>query len=251
MWNRPQLMSAISDLLFLAGAAALLVAGAVWAARLPLFPLQEVVITQELSELRRDELEYTLAGHLKGNFFSVNLDALRASLEQLPWVRRADARRQWPGRIEVSIEEHLPVAFWGAATGQLVNQYGEFFAAPLSKPPANPLPVLTGPAGLAAEMLADFQQAETVLHTIGRWPKALNLSPRLALQLRLDNDMVVELGRQQLKVPVSQRLTRFVEHYPELLAVGGKRSAAVDMRYPNGFALRFAAASANEGKGKP
>ena len=119
MWNRPQLMSAISDLLFLAGAAALLVAGAVWAARLPLFPLQEVVITQELSELRRDELEYTLAGHLKGNFFSVNLDALRASLEQLPWVRRADARRQWPGRIEVNIEEHLPVAFWGAATGQL------------------------------------------------------------------------------------------------------------------------------------
>ena len=94
MWNRPQLMSAISDLLFLAGAAALLVAGAVWAARLPLFPLQEVVITQELSELRRDELEYTLAGHLKGNFFSVNLDALRASLEQLPWVRRADARRR-------------------------------------------------------------------------------------------------------------------------------------------------------------
>ena len=251
MWNRPQLMSSISDLLFLAGAAALLVAGAVWAARLPLFPLQEVVITQELSELRRDELEYTLAGHLKGNFFSVNLDALRASLEQLPWVRRADARRQWPGRMEVSIEEHLPVAFWGAATGQLVNQYGEVFTATLSKPPANPLPVLTGPAGLAAEMLADFQQAETVLHTVGRWPKALNLSPRLALQLRLDDGMVVELGRQQAKAPVFQRLTRFVEHYPELLAVGGKRPAAVDMRYPNGFALRFAAASANEGKGKP
>ena len=63
--------------------------------------------------------------------------------------------------------------------------------------------------------------------------------------------MVVELGRQQAKAPVFQRLTRFVEHYPELLAVGGKRPAAVDMRYPNGFALRFAAASANEGKGKP
>ena len=62
---------------------------------------------------------------------------------------------------------------------------------------------------------------------------------------------VLELGRQQAKAPVFQRLTRFVEHYPELLAVGGKRPAAVDMRYPNGFALRFAAASANEGKGKP
>ena len=116
---------------------------------------------------------------------------------------------------------------------------------------ANPLPVLTGPTGLAAEMLTHFQQAETLLHAVGRWPKALNLSPRLALQLRLDDGMVVELGRQQVKAPVFQRLTRFVEHYPELLAVGGKRPAVVDMRYPNGFALRFAAASGNEGKGKP
>ena len=111
--------------------------------------------------------------------------------------------------------------------------------------------MLTGPSGLAAEMLAHFQQAETLLHAVGRWPKALNLSPRLALQLRLDDGMVVELGRQQVKAPVFQRLTRFVEHYPELLAVGGKRPAVVDMRYPNGFALRFAAASGNEGKGKP
>ena len=38
MWNKPQLMTAISDLLFVAAAAALLVAAVLWGVRLPLFP---------------------------------------------------------------------------------------------------------------------------------------------------------------------------------------------------------------------
>lgn len=256
MWNKPQLMIAISDLLFVAGAASLLVAGVVWSARLPLFPLQEVVFQNELREVRRGEVERSLAGRLRGNFFSVNLDTLRQSLEELPWVRHAEVRRQWPGRIEISIEEHVPVAFWGQATGQLVNAYGEVFSAVMSVPPAAPMPLLVGPVGMAQEMLAYFQQAEELLAPLGRWPKALNVSPRQALQIRLDDGMVVELGRQQTKAPVRQRLERFVEYYPSVLTAARQRPSVVDMRYPNGFALRvtgvnsLAAASATESKGK-
>lgn len=254
MWNKPQLMTAVSDLLFVAAVAALLVAAVVWGARLPLFPLSEVVVTHELREVRRGELERSLAGRLRGNFFSVNLDALRQSLEQLPWVRRAEVRRQWPSRIEVSIEEHVPVAFWGAATGHLVNSYGEVFPAVMSVQPLAPMPVLLGPAGLAPEMLAYYQQAEEILRPLGRIPRALNVSPRLAVQFRLDDGMIVELGRQQAKAPVRQRLERFVEYYPSVLTAARQRPSVVDMRYPNGFALRvnaLAAVTATESKGKP
>ena len=62
--------------------------------------------------------------------------------------------------------------------------------------------------------------------------------------------MVVELGRQQPKVPVRLRLQRFVEHYPTVLSVAKQRPSVVDMRYPNGFALRVAAVQATESKGK-
>jgi len=261
MWNRPQLMSAVSDLLLVAAAAALLVAAVVWSARLPLFPLREVVVTQELREVRRSDLERSLAGRLRGNFFSINLDALRASLEQLPWVRRAEVRRQWPSRLEVSIEEHVPVAFWGQATGQLVNSYGEIFTAVISVPPNAAMPVLQGPAGMAPEMLAHYQQAEEILKPLGRVPHAIYVSPRLAVQLRLDDGMVIELGRQQSKAPVRERLERFVEYYPSVLSAGKQRSsgsappvAVVDMRYPNGFALRVngpVAAPVIESRGKP
>lgn len=251
MWNKPQLMNAVTDLLLVAAAAALLLAAVVWAARLPLFPLREVLITHELQEVRRSEVEGSLTGLLRGNFFSIRVDDMRQSLEQLPWVRRAEVRRQWPSRIEVSIDEHVPVAFWGQGTGQLVNSYGEVFTAVLSAPPPASMPMLIGPSGLAPEILKHYQQAEEMLKPVGRVPSALSVSPRLAVQLRLDDGMIVELGRQQPKAPVSDRLLRFVEYYPSVLSAARQRPSVVDMRYPNGFALRVAAAPATGIKGKP
>lgn len=251
MWNKPQLMNAVTDLLLVAAAVALLVAALVWAARLPLFPLREVLVTHELQEVRRSEVEGSLTGLLRGNFFSIKVDDVRQSLEQLPWVRRAEVRRQWPSRIEVSIDEHVPVAYWGQATGQLVNSYGEVFTAVLSDPPPSSMPLLIGPSELAPEILNHYQQAEEMLKPIGRIPRALSVSPRLAVQLRLDDGMIVELGRQQPKAPVSDRLLRFVEYYPSVLSAARQRPSVVDMRYPNGFALRVAAAPATGIKGKP
>ena len=66
MWNKPQLMNAVSDLLLVAAAAALLVAAVLWSARLPWFPLSDVVVTNELREVRRTEVERSLVGRLRG-----------------------------------------------------------------------------------------------------------------------------------------------------------------------------------------
>ena len=269
MWNKPQLMIAVSDLLYVAAAAALLVAVVVWGARLPLWPLREVLVVSELREVRRGELQRALAGRLRGNFFSTNLELLREAIEALPWVRRAEVRRQWPARIEVSIEEHVPVAFWGQATGQLLNAHGEVFAAVMSEPAPATMPVLLGPPGIAADVLGNYRLAEEMLRPLGRVPRALNVSPRLAVQLRLDDGMIVELGRQQATSAVRQRLGRFVDHYASVSAAARYRQrgdaptpvgsalppvgfalppVVVDMRYPNGFALRLAAAPATERK---
>lgn len=243
MWNRPQLMKDVADLLFMAGIAVLLVAGVVGVARLPLFPVREVVVTNELREVRRVEIERALAGSLRGNFFSVNLDALRQSLEQLSWVRRAEVRRRWPSRLDVAIEEHVPVAFWGAGGGRLVNSFGEIFMAGAGAPPPEALPVLAGPPGFVREMVDYYRLAVDLFRPTGRRVRVVNVSPRLALQFRLDDGTTVKLGREQTGAPARERLGRFIEFYPSILAAAGKRPEIVDMRYPNGFALRVSAAS--------
>lgn len=248
MWNRPQLMQDIADIVFMAGTAALLVACAVGVARLPFFPIREVVVVNELREVRRVEIERTLSGNLHGNFFSANLDAFRQSLERLPWVRRAEVRRQWPSRLNVAIEEHVPVAFWGAGNGRLVNSQGEIFMAGAAAPPPGSLPILAGPGNFAHEMVGYYRLAVDLFRPIGRTIRVLNASPRLALQLTLDDGTIVKLGREQPRTPVRERLARFVEFYPSILAATGKRPEIVDMRYPNGFALRSSAASEKRGK---
>ena len=76
--------------------------------------------------------------------------------------------------------------------------------------------------------------------SVGETPVQVTLSPRLAWQLKLQNGMLVDIGREQPKSPVGVRLARFIEVYPEMVAKRAVRPAVVDLRYPNGFAMRAA-----------
>ncbi len=246
MWNKPHLLNAIADLLMLVAAAALLAAGAVWLVRVPSLPVRHVVFAEPLPHTRRGEVEQVLPGALKGNFFSLNLELVRGSLEKLPWVRKVEVRRRWPDRLEIGIEEHKPVARWGEGHGELVNSYGEVFAAGLAESEANGLPLLFGPNGTAQDVLKHYGEFVGAFGTVGEKPVQVTLSPRLAWQLKLENGLLVDIGREQPKAPVGVRLQRFIEIYPETVAKRAVRPAVVDLRYPNGFAMRIA----GEGKGK-
>jgi cell division protein FtsQ len=249
MWHKPHLLTAVSDLLFLAGSAALLVAAVVWGApRLSLFPLHEVQVTHELRDVRRNELEQSLAERLHGNFFTADLEALRQAIEDLPWVRRAEIWRKWPSRLEVRIEEQQAAAHWGDGQVELVNTFGEVFTASLTR--EQTLPRISGPAGSANEVLRRYEEFARIMQPVGLRPAQVALSPRLAWLLRLEDGMWIELGREQAKAPIRVRLQRFVDYYPTLSDTRHGRPLAVDMRYPNGFALRFAASAIQEVKGK-
>lgn len=246
MWNKPHLLNALTDLLMLVGAAALLAAAAVWLLRVPALPVRQVVFAETLTHTKRAEVEEVLPAALKGNFFSLNLEAVRGSLEQLPWVRKAEVRRVWPEKLEVRVEEHKPVARWGEGRGELVNSYGEVFAAAPAAEEGAAMPLLYGPPGTAPEVLKQYGEMIAAFRPVGERPVQLTLSPRLAWQLKLNNGMFVDIGREQPKSPVGVRLQRFIEIYPEAVAKRAQRPAVVDLRYPNGFAMRIA----SEGKGK-
>lgn len=246
MWNKPHLLNALADLLILAASAALLAAAAVWLVRVPSLPVQQVVFAEPLAHTRRGEVEQVLPAALKGNFFSLNLETVRGALEKLPWVRKVEVRRIWPARLEVKVEEHRPVARWGESRGELVNSYGEVFAALAGEAELAALPLLFGPPGTAAEVLKRYGELIDSFKVISEKPVQLILSPRLAWQLKLENGMLVDMGREQPKSPIGVRLQRFIEVYPETVAKRAVRPAVVDLRYPNGFAVRTAA----EGKGK-
>jgi len=244
MWDNPRLLNTAAN--FLIGLAALLFAyaGLQMLLRSPLFPLQEIVVRSELRNADVLEIESAVEG-VGGNFFAADLAAVRERLEQVTWVRRVELRRVWPDRIEVKLEEHVAFARWGGSG--LVNTFGETFSAPMDGGGAAMLPLFAGPAGSEGEIARRYRSFAAILAPLGEVPDRVTLTPRYAWQLRLAGDrngaLNLELGRDGPD-PVEQRLARFVAAYPESLGRLPRRAAAdhgfVDLRYPNGFALRVA-----------
>ncbi|MEK7736985.1 MAG: cell division protein FtsQ/DivIB [Pseudomonadota bacterium] len=239
IWERPLLLDLAADLLLLFGIAGITYAAVMTVVRLPLFPLKQLVVVSALNQVTPAQVEYATRSSLAGNFFTVNLDEVRGAFEKLPWVRKASVRRRWPDGVELSIEEHVAAARWRNNEGEarLVNSHGEVFAASLGAGYAA-LPQFGGPEGSAPQMLARYREFTEILAPLGRTSKTVLLSPRLAWQLRLDDGLMLELGRDQPKHPLHERLRRFVGTYDEARSRVNTAIAAIDMRYPNGFALR-------------
>lgn len=246
-WDRPQLMNLLADLLFFASALALGYAAVLAAARLPFFPLREVVVTGPLREVTATQMEYAARSAVAGNFFTVDLDAVRAAFEKLPWVRRAEVRRRWPDGLELMVDEQLAAARWKHAEGaeaRLVNPDGEIFAASSGAG----LPVFVGPEGSAPRILLRYREFSQLLAPLGRTPQVVALSPREAWQLRLDDGVLLDLGRDQAKSKVGERLVRFAAVYGEAVRRLRGPADVIDLRYPNGFAARPARSNKNQGR---
>ena len=141
-------------------------------------------------------------------------------------------RRVWPDRLEVGVEEHVALARWGSDA--LVNTYGERFSA---KNRRRRCRCSSGPAGHEAEVDAPLRALRgDLLAPLGAQLERVVLTPRLAWQLRLANGLHVMLGRDA--DAAEERLRRFVGVYDATLKTMQRKHEYVDLRYPNGFALR-------------
>lgn len=241
-WDRPVLMNLVADVLIVFGVAVLLWAAVAGVKRLPFYPLREVVVVSDGTHVSRAQIEHAARTTLSGNLLSLNLDEARSAFEKLPWVRRAEVRRHWPDALELVIEEHVAAARWlrpdSNGDGRLVNTRGELFVATAADSGSEVLPAFSGPDGSSAAMLERLRDFDGRLATISRKPVELTLSARAAWQVRLDNGVIIDLGRDQPKLPLAERVDRFVTHFAAARDKAGIAVAAVDMRYPNGLVLR-------------
>jgi cell division protein FtsQ len=234
MWDDAKQLNAIAGGLALIALAILLWAGVGWAARQAAFAFREVVVTGTLAHVEPAELEFVVRRELSGTFFTMNLESARASLAKLPWVRNVSLRRQWPQRLEVTIEEHVPFGRWNDTA--LVDTFGSVFAADYD----GALPQFAGPPERAAEVAARYREASAALAPLRLAVEAVRLSARGGWQITAkgaSNRLAIELGREE----PSARLERFVAVYERTigaLARAGTSIEHVDLRYRNGFAAR-------------
>lgn len=229
MWDRPDLLNKTASALY--GLAVLLafVVAAAFALQLPVFALREIRLDSAPAHVTPNQIESSVRGAVQGNFFTLDLDAIRAAFAGLPWVRNVELRRRWPDRLEVTLEEHVPLARW--ASRALVNTHGEIFEAAYS----GALPVFDGPESAAKEMAIQYEYFRRGLVLIGHEPVEVLVSARRAWRLKLESGLTLDLGREQIEA----RLARFVAAYERTLGTLDQDVRHVDLRYANGFAVRI------------
>ena len=228
MWNNAPLLRAFANTMIASSVLAMLYGAVYYAVHLPgLFPLQSVNLSAAPERVDAAQVLQVVRNEARGNFFTVDIERLRSALEQLPWVRSASIRREFPRSLGLRLEEYQALAHWNDSA--LVSRQGEVFAANTDQD----LPDFVGQEGTAAEVTQQYQQFTRLLAPLDLQVTRLVLSPRHAWQLRLNNGMVLELGREDML----QRLARFVEVYPSSLAAIQGKVKYVDLRYSNGFAV--------------
>jgi cell division protein FtsQ len=208
--------------------------------RQPVFALRSIRIDGDLTRNSVATIRVNAVPKLRGNFFTTDLQADQRAFESVPWVRRAVVQRVWPNRLAVRLEEHRPAAVWrgGAASDQLVNTLGEVFEASVGDVEEDGLPVLDGPDGSSASMLAMLARLQPVFGRLDQRVESLRLSSRASWRAELDTGARVELGRGSDDEVVA-RAERFVGTLTQVTEQFQAPLVYADLRHRDGYALRL------------
>lgn len=196
------------------------------------WPVRYLRVDAEFNHVSAEQIRAATAAHLGTGFFAIDLDRVRASVAALPWVERVEVRKRWPDTLEVRVLEREPFARWGA--NRLVSHDRTLFSAPGAES-IQGLPNLAGPDD-ALDTVVDFYDACTRLFTgTGLAVTGVTLSARGGWTLALAGGAVIELGRERTQ----ERLRRFVDIWPRIAPAHGAAFDRADLRYANGFAVRW------------
>ena len=236
-----KLMTALTQALLVLFAVTCLGALGTWLVRHPVWTVKAITVQGDVAHQNavsfRAQLATQMKTRLSSSFLTVDLQQVRQLFESVPWVRKAVVQREFPNRLRVTLEEHQAVAWWGeSGSGQLVNRLGEVFDA--SPDDGDGLPELAGPVEKSAQVWSLYQLLGAELARLELGLERLELTERGTWRAKLDSGAQMELGRGTPD-ELLERTRRFTGTLSQLTERYAGAVQSVDLRYPNGYALRL------------
>ena len=200
------------------------------------FPVSRISFIGEFRHVDKSVLQADVQPYVGKNFFAIDLRKLEKSLRDIDWVSDVTVSRRWPDSLLISVKEQRLIAAWN-------DKYWVTSDANVVEMPGlnmKGLPRWYGPQGTQVLVQLRHHQFSNLLADVGMQLKQLTYSQRGAWQLTAFNDsrneqVNIRLGRLDMK----DRLYRFTRAYGQTLGKLEQRLVSVDLRYPNGFAVKW------------
>ncbi len=194
--------------------------------------VQSVAINSDFNYASRDQVSSVIEPLLSHSFFTLDLRAIKASLEALDWIYRAEVKRHWPSGLVINLQEQRPIARWGNASfvsvdGVVFNGNGVLVSAKL--------PRLYGPPGTEKTLMNYYLEFNRMLKRNGLSLSELTFDEKHTLTAKLDEGLPIYFGSEELV----EKMQRFLAVHSRALADRDKQLDYVDLRYSNGMAVHW------------
>lgn len=194
--------------------------------------IDTVEVTGEFTILDEKQLQPLIESYVKTNLFLLDDKNLERALENNPWVHSAALTHVWPNKLIVKIYEQKPVAYWGKSN--MLADNGEIIKASMAKEKGE-LPLLYSPNDKGRNMATGFIKIRKMMKGFPLKLTEFKADARGSWKIKLENGMTLKIGREHQE----KRLKRFMVAYDQSLKKVLDKISIVDLRYTNGFAVKW------------
>ncbi len=210
-----------------------------------ILPIKQVVVEGKLKHLNQALIKTLVLNNIGGGYFTLNLMRVRKRLLKNAWIKNISIRRQWPARLIVNVKEKVAVSYWNKHA--FISAEGKVFR-PVNMDTTLLLPHMFGPPGQQKKVWMFMNKIYSPLASLLLRVDVLSLDKRRAWKLVLsylaekklmiagkqaNNTLTIRLGRYDTDI----RFKRFINVFSRINSPNLSQIKAIDMRYPNGFAV--------------
>ena len=195
-----------------------------------IYPIEKISVEGKLEKLDPSQVEQVVIDAVEGGFFHLNLETVRRSLIEEPWIAKAIVTRVWPRSLHVRVLEHAAIAHWGKDS--LLSTEGDIFT-PRLKEESSDLVTLIGPIGMRFEMLKVYESVSLRMSKIGISLSSIVLSDRGSWSFLTSSGLSLICGRGD----VLKKIDRLILALEKGLLNYWPEASKIDMRYTNGLSI--------------
>jgi cell division protein FtsQ len=194
--------------------------------------IKTIEIQSALNKVTKSEVRTIAENYMHNGFFMVDLSSFEDQLNDIPWVYRANIKRQWPSKLVIKISEQQPYFRWGE--NHLINKYAELFYVGDTQQ-YNSLPLLLGVEGRERQLIDLYYKYNARFKRVGTDILKLKEDARYDKQITLTDGISINVGREH----VDKQIERCLYSFAMFTKAEREAIASIDLRHSNGFAVRW------------